>query len=56
MLICICLTAQHKNDNWIFGDSAAVNFINLNVPSPFKSASQSRGSCSSISDSIGNLI
>jgi hypothetical protein len=46
--------AQFSN-NWCFGDSAGINF-NTTPPSAFKSAVKSRGSCASISDSLGNLL
>ena len=48
--------AQNKNINWCFGDSAGINFSNLNAPTTFKSAVKSRGSCASISDTAGNLL
>ena len=47
-------TAQFSN-NWCFGDSAGINF-NTSPPTTFISAVKSRGSCASISDSIGNLL
>ena len=48
--------AQNKNINWCFGDSAGINFSNLNSPTNFKSAVKTRGSCASISDTNGNML
>ena len=55
MLICVFLMSQHRNDNWCFGDSSGINFLNKNAPSNFLTSVQSRGSCCSISDSTGLL-
>ncbi len=47
--------AQFTNNNWCFGDSAGINFTP--PMSFFKSGSSFlRAGCSSISDSLGNLI
>ncbi len=48
--------SQDKNSVWIFGDSAGIDFNNINNPLPITSSMRGRGSCVSISDSIGNLI
>ncbi len=50
-----CL-AQNQNSVWIFGDSAGVDFSNLNNPVPIISTMRGRGSCVSISDSFGQLL
>ena len=49
-------TAQDRNSIWIFGDSAGVDFTNVTNPVSVNSTNESRGSCTSISDSSGNLL
>ncbi len=51
-----CSTAQNRNANWCFGDSAGINFSNLSSPVPITSSINARGSSVSISDSTGNLL
>ena len=48
--------AQNRNSIWCFGDSAGINFININNPVPFTSSVEGRGSCVSIADNNGNLL
>jgi hypothetical protein len=48
--------SQNPNSNWVFGDSSGINFSNINNPTPFNTGMDWRGSCSSVSDSSGNLI
>ncbi len=48
--------SQKRNSIWCFGDSAGIDFNNVNNPQPFNSVIRSRGSCVSICDSIGNLL
>lgn len=48
--------AQNKNNVWIFGDSAGIDFNNINNPVPVFSGMDGRGSCASISDSAGSLL
>ncbi|MEP7263471.1 MAG: T9SS type A sorting domain-containing protein [Bacteroidota bacterium] len=48
--------SQDKNSVWVFGDSSGINFTNLSNPVPISSGMRGRGSCVSISDSIGNLL
>ena len=48
--------SQNRNSNWCFGDSAGINFSNLSNPVPIASSVNARGSCVSVSDSIGNLL
>jgi hypothetical protein len=48
-------TAQREGRIWCFGDSAGIDFNNLNNPVPINSIVRSRGSCVSIADSLGNL-
>ena len=49
-------TAQNRNSVWCFGDSAGINFSNINNPVPFTSSVEGRGSCVSIADNNGNLL
>ncbi len=48
--------AQFTDRFWAFGDSAAINFKNLNNPVPDSSVFRVRGTCVSICDSLGNLL
>jgi hypothetical protein len=48
--------AQNNNSIWCFGDSAGINFSNINNPVPYYSAMRGRGSCASIADDTGNLL
>ena len=49
--------AQNNRGNiWTFGDSAGIDFTSINNPTPIFSSTDSRGSCVSISDSLGNLL
>jgi hypothetical protein len=47
---------QNRGNIWCFGDSAGIDFTNLSNPLPIHSAEKTRGSCASISDSLGNLL
>ncbi|CAN5382678.1 hypothetical protein BH11BAC2_BH11BAC2_23820 [soil metagenome] len=47
---------QNTDRFWAFGDSAAIDFSNLNNPVPSYSILRSRGTCASICDSAGNLL
>ncbi|MBK6731142.1 MAG: hypothetical protein IPG60_09290 [Bacteroidetes bacterium] len=47
--------SQKENYNWVFGDSAGLNFSS-SVPEYFSSSIWSAEACSSISDSAGNLL
>ncbi|HMT28721.1 MAG TPA: hypothetical protein PKD91_05520 [Bacteroidia bacterium] len=51
---CIAI-GQNRNAVWCFGDSAGIDFSNVNNPVPFSSGMDARGSCASISDSSGTL-
>ncbi|MBK8846992.1 MAG: hypothetical protein IPO27_10770 [Bacteroidetes bacterium] len=55
LFVCNKVVAQNKNSVWVFGDSAGIDFSNVNVPMPIGTSIDGRGSCVSISDSIGNL-
>ena len=48
--------AQYRNSIWCFGDSAGIDFRNLSMPVPISTSLDTRGSCVSISDSLGNLL
>lgn len=48
--------AQNRNSVWCFGDSAGIDFSNTNSPMPITTALDTRGSCVSISDSVGHLL
>ena len=50
------VSAQNRNSIWCFGDSAGIDFRNLNNPVPISTGMDGRGGCSSISDSSGNLV
>jgi hypothetical protein len=50
------LHAQNRNSIWVFGDSALVDFSNINNPVPGISSMDGRGSCVSIADSSGSLL
>ena len=61
LIIILCFAsfacyAQNRNSVWVFGDSAGIDFTILSNPIPISSGMDGRGSCVSISDSIGNLI
>lgn len=47
---------QTQNSIWCFGDSAGIDFNNINNPVPVSSSINSRGTCVSISDTSGNLL
>jgi hypothetical protein len=48
--------AQFTDRYWTFGDSAGINFKNLTNPVPGESILRARGTCTSICDSLGNLL
>ncbi len=54
--IAISSEAQKRNNIWCFGDSAGIDFNNLNSPVPISTSLNNRGSCVSISDTSGNLL
>src|SRR5688572_26341050 len=59
LLAFISLTAQaqRETDNWYFGKYASLNFNQTGVPiSNLGSAMNTHSACSSISDSLGNLL
>ncbi len=48
--------AQNRNSVWCFGDSAGIDFTNINTPVSINTGMDGRGSCVSIADSAGNLL
>jgi hypothetical protein len=62
LLVFVLLTifgnahAQFTDRFWAFGDSAAIDFSNINNPHPSVSALCNRGTCTSICDSTGRLL
>jgi hypothetical protein len=56
MVSCFSLNAQHRNDNWVFGDSVGVNFTTPQNPVNFISSVNSRGTSACISDTLGSLL
>jgi hypothetical protein len=49
--------AQYTNLNWAFGDSCGIRFnSSTGVDSFYITAVKSRGTCATISDSVGNLL
>jgi Secretion system C-terminal sorting domain len=56
MVNSIYTEAQFTDRFWAFGDSSAIDFTNLNNPTPSTSILRSRGTCTSICDSLGTLL
>jgi len=48
--------AQYSNNNWTFGDSCGVRFNAAGIDSFYITNVKARGTCASISDSLGNLL
>ena len=57
VLVCAFQTElfAQRGNIWCFGDSAGMDF-NTNTPTTFTTSVKSRGSCASISDSLGQLL
>ncbi|HNR49106.1 MAG TPA: hypothetical protein PKN14_07635, partial [Bacteroidia bacterium] len=55
-LITSACLAQNQNNIWCFGDSAGIDFTNINTPVSINTGMDGRGSCASIADSAGNLL
>lgn len=53
---CLNVSAQFTDRYWCFGDSAGIDFSNINNPIAGESILRARGTCASICDSAGNLI
>jgi hypothetical protein len=56
VLLCHFGYGQKMNAVWCFGDSAGIDFNDVTNPSTFSSGMNAKGSCSSISDSTGQLL
>ncbi len=56
LILPLFCTAQNRGNIWCFGDSAGIDFNNMNNPVPISTALRSRGSCASIADTSGNLL
>jgi hypothetical protein len=56
LILTVNCDAQKSGYVWTFGDSAGIDFNNLSNPQAIESAMDSRGSCTSIADSLGNLL
>ncbi|MBK8875292.1 MAG: T9SS type A sorting domain-containing protein [Bacteroidetes bacterium] len=57
LLLRTCLiNAQNRNMVWTFGDSAGIDFTNIQNPIPISTGIDGRGSCVSISDNAGKLL
>jgi hypothetical protein len=56
LLVAGNLIAQNTDRYWVFGDSAAIDFTNLQNPIPAMSVLRTRGTCASICDSSGQLL
>jgi hypothetical protein len=54
-IIACGVNAQKRNNIWCFGDSAGINFNNLNNPVPISTGLRTRGSCASIADTNGTF-
>jgi hypothetical protein len=52
----IYVWGQGRNSIWCFGDSAGIDFSDTANPVPCFSTVNGRGTCASISDSLGNLL
>jgi hypothetical protein len=55
LFIPFFIMAQNRNSIWCFGDSAGIDFSNINNPVAISTTVDGRGSCVSISDSTGQL-
>ena len=56
LLLPFCSSAQFRNNIWCFGDSAGIDFSNINNPVPIISGMDCRGSCANICDTSGLLL
>lgn len=55
LLPCICFS-QMQGSVWCFGDSSLANYSDTSIITTGICKVKSRGSCASISDSLGNLL
>jgi hypothetical protein len=56
LICCSTVNAQHENDNWYFGYHAGFSFVNSSPTVLYNSEMEAWEGCSSISDSVGNLL
>ncbi len=56
LLIFSSVNAQKENNIWCFGDSAGIDFNDPTNPVTFTTSLDTRGSCVSIADSMGQLL
>ncbi|MEO8146152.1 MAG: T9SS type A sorting domain-containing protein [Bacteroidia bacterium] len=56
LLLPLFSIAQNRGNVWCFGDSAGIDFNNINSPVPIETGLRSRGSCVSICDTSGFLL
>ncbi|MEO8145977.1 MAG: T9SS type A sorting domain-containing protein [Bacteroidia bacterium] len=56
LLLPLFSFAQNRGNVWCFGDSAGINFNNINNPVPIETGLRTRGSCASICDTSGHLL
>ncbi len=60
VIICIAIPvlcySQKRNNTWCFGDSAGIDFNIPSNPQPIFTGLNGRGTCVSISDTLGNLL
>ncbi len=56
LLLPLLASSQDRGNIWCFGDSAGIDFNNLNNPFPINTGLRTRGSCASISDTAGNIL
>lgn len=58
LLLCVSIAtlSQNRNSIWCFGDSAGIDFRNVSMPVPITTGFDTRGTCASVSDSLGNLL
>jgi gliding motility-associated-like protein len=52
----LLIQAQHRTNNWYFGDGAGLRFTNGSVEVTSNGNLQAEGGCSTISDKSGNLL
>ena len=56
LLQTVFTKAQFTNLNWAFGDSCGIKFNTTGIDSIYRTSVNARGSCATISDSLGNLL
>ncbi len=56
MVLSLNCFSQNRNSVWCFGDSAGIDFSNVNNPTSLVSAMRGRGACVSICDTLGSIL